>query len=140
MNFNTLLKDSITKGAARIVRKPFASVRHDVAALKRQVRELRRTVRVLQRAAGQQAAGLVETEDAGVLKRARRPTAAGIKRMRTKLGLTQSQFGKLLGVTSLSVSKWERAKGTVTVRNRTLAALRKARDLGKREALRILQG
>jgi len=59
--------------------------------------------------------------------------------MRTKLGLTQAQFGKLLGVSSLSVSKWERTQGTVTVRNRTLVALRRARGLGKREALKSLQ-
>lgn len=140
MNFNSLLKDSIAKGAARMVRKPMASMRHDVAELKRQLAVLRRTVRELQQASDRKAAAQGEVAETVELQRKRRPTSAGIRKMRTKLGLTQAQFGKLLGVSSLSVSKWERTQGTVTVRNRTLVALRKARGLSKREAVIALQG
>jgi len=35
-------------------------------------------------------------------------TAAKLKRLRKKLGLTQKQLAKQLGVTSLAVSFWER--------------------------------
>jgi DNA-binding transcriptional regulator YiaG len=140
MNFNSLIKEAVAKGAARTVRKPMAALRHDVAALKHQMAALRRTVRELQRVVARKADGLVEAESTVEVKRKRRPTGDGIKKMRTALGLTQSQFGKLLGVSSLSVSKWERAKGPVTVRTRTLVAIRKARGLGKREALNALQG
>ena len=140
MNLNSIIKDAIAKGAGRIVRKPMAAVRHDVAALKRQVAELRRAVRELQRAVGRKTDNLVEADDSVEVKRKRRPTGDGIRKMRAKLGLTQAQFGKLLGVSSLSVSKWECTEGPVTVRNRTLVALRKARSLGKREALKALQG
>ena len=140
MNFNSFLKDAIAKGAGRVARKPMAAVRHDVAALKRQVAELRRLVRDLQRVVGRKTDSKVETESTVEVQRKRRPTGDGINKMRTKLGLTQAQFGKLLGVSSLSVSKWERTQGAVTVRNSTLVALRKVRGLGKREALKILQG
>ena len=30
-----------------------------------------------------------------------------IKKLRTKLGLTQTEFAKLLGTTQITVSKWE---------------------------------
>ena len=140
MNVNTFFKEAIAKGAFRVVRKPMASVRHDVAALKRQVAELRRTVRELQQATGRKAAAQGEVAETVEMKRKRRPTGEGIRKMRTKLGLTQAQFGKLLGVSALSVSKWERTPGAVTVRVRTLVALRKVREFGKREALKALQG
>lgn len=139
MNFNTFVKDAITKGAGHVIRKPMAAVRHDVAALKRQVAELRRTVRDLQRGVGRKTDSLADSESTVEVKRKRRPTGDGIRKMRVKLGLTQAQFGKLLGVSALSVSKWECTQGAVTVRNRTLVALRKARGLGKREALKALQ-
>lgn len=140
MNLNLILKEAIASGAARTVRKPMASVRHDVAALKRQVAVLNRTVRELQRTVGKKPAALPEPDAAGAeLKRKRRPTGDGIRKLRQKLGLTQAQFGKLLGVSSLSISKWEGTTGPVSMRLRTLVAIRKARGLGKREAQKALQ-
>ena len=138
MNLNSILKEAIAIGANRVVRKPLASVRHDVAELKRQLAVVRRIVRELQRVAGRQPASLAEAEGSLELKRKRRPTGAGIRQMRKKLGLTQAQFAKLLGVSSLSVSKWERTKGPVSVRVRTMVALRKARGIGQRGALKAL--
>ena len=140
MNLNSVLKAAISKGAFSAVRKPMAALRHDVAELKRQVAELRRTVRKLQRGAGRKALVSEETAGTDELQRKRRPTSAGILKMRTKLDLTQAQFAQLIGVSSLSVSKWERTQGPVTVRDRTLVALRKVRGLGKREALKVLEG
>ena len=35
-------------------------------------------------------------------------TAAGIKRLRQRLSLTQTQFAQVLGVHPLTVSRWER--------------------------------
>ena len=141
MNLNSILKDAITKGANRVVRKPLVSVRHDVADLKRQVALLRRYVRDLQRVVGRKPANLgVEEGETVELKRKRRPTGVGIRQMRKKLGLTQAEFAKVLGVSSLSVSKWERTDGAVSLRVRTLLALRKVRELGKREVLKALEG
>ena len=139
MNINVFLKDAIAKGAARVVRKPMAATRHDVASLKRQVAELRRVVRDLQRVTGRVTAKAAADTEPVELKRKRRPTGDGIRKIRTKLGLTQAEFSKLLNVSALSVSKWERTNGAVTVRLGTLAALRKVRSLGKREARKALQ-
>ena len=97
-------------------------------------------MRELQRGVGKKPAALAADAGEVELKRKRRPTGAGIRKMRASLGLTQAQFGKLLGVSSLSVSKWEQVQGAVTVRNRTMVALRKVRGLGKREALKAVQG
>ena len=123
-----------------MVRKPMASMRRDVAELKRQVSELRRVVRDLQRTTVRQVVAEPAGDEGADIKRKRRPTGDGIRKMRTKLGLTQAQFGKLVGVSALSVSNWERTAGAVTVRTRALVALRKVRGLGKREALKAVQG
>jgi DNA-binding transcriptional regulator YiaG len=134
MNFNILLKDAIAKGASRVARKPVLALRQDVTALKRQVVELRRLVRELQRAAPKKAAVVAATDEAVSGKRMRRPTASSVKQLRAKLGLTQAELSQLLGVSSLTISKWECASGLLTMRTRTLQALQQARGLGKREA------
>ena len=140
MNLNLIIKEAIAKGAAHTVRKPMASVRHDIAAIKKQMMVLRRTVRELQRTVGTRSVEVTAVAGETELKRKRRPTGSGIRKLRQKLGLTQAQFGKLLGVSSLSVSKWEGAKGPVSMRLRALIAIRKARGLGKREAQKAVQG
>ncbi len=134
MNFNLILKDAIAKGSGRVVRKSVATVRQDVAVLKRQVAELRRIVRILQRGTAKSVVELpVETSDSDS-KRLRRPTADHVKQLRRKLGLTQVEMARLLGISSLTISKWECGSGLLTMRKRTLLAFQQARGLGKREA------
>jgi DNA-binding transcriptional regulator YiaG len=58
----------------------------------------------------------------------------GIRSLRRRLGLTQTQLAKLLGVSNLTVSGWERGKGKLQLRARTRAAILSARGLGAREA------
>lgn len=44
------------------------------------------------------------------------PTPTKIKRLRRKVGLNQKDFASMLGVSALSVSKWENATGSLTLR------------------------
>jgi DNA-binding XRE family transcriptional regulator len=133
MNFNKLIRDAISKGASRIVRKPMAAMRKDVADLKRQVAQLRRQVNGLQRLAPKPVVIAAEPDEAADGKRVRRPTAAAIRQLRQKLGLTQGEMARLLGISSITVSKWERADGLLTLRRRTMGAYQALRGLGKRE-------
>lgn len=50
------------------------------------------------------------------------------------LGLTQAEFAKLVGVSTLTVSKWESAEGRIQLRRRPLAAFAGIRGMGKRDA------
>ena len=141
MNLNVILGAAITKGAARVTRKPIASLRRDVAELKRQVIGLKRDIRSLQKVGGR-AADRAEASDessATAKPQRQRPTAKMVRALRAKLGLTQAEFAKLAGVTNLTVSKWETAEGRIQLRGRTLAGLARVRALTKRTAKAALE-
>jgi DNA-binding transcriptional regulator YiaG len=138
MNLNTVLGAAIAKGALSATRKPVAALRGDVAELKRQVAELKRLVRALQKGAQHKAVAASAPETAPETEIAKptriRPTGPMVRKLRQKLGLTQVELAKLIGVSGLTISKWEQAGGRIMLRNRTLAALAKVRVMGKREA------
>ena len=131
MNLNTVLTEAIAKGAMRATRKPIAALRSDVADLKRQVAELKRILRALQKGAQHESAEAAapETEMTRI-----RPTGPTVRKLRERLGLTQVELAKLVGVSSLTVSKWEQARGRIMPRSRTLEALAKVKGMGKRQA------
>lgn len=134
MNLNKALTEVISKGAMSTTRKPIAALRGDVAELKRQVTELKRLVRALQKQAPQRVAdepaqGAGEGQAPGI-----RPTGPMVRKLRSKLGLTQVELAKLICVSGLTISKWEQAEGRIMLRSRTLEALAKVNGMGKREA------
>jgi DNA-binding transcriptional regulator YiaG len=63
-----------------------------------------------------------------------RLTSKGIHSLRGRLGLSQADFGKLLGTTGHSVYLWEKKKGPLRLRDKTKAALLSIRGLGTKEA------
>jgi DNA-binding transcriptional regulator YiaG len=63
-----------------------------------------------------------------------RLTSRGIRSLRSRLRLTQSDFAKLLGTTAHSVYLWERKEGSLKLRDKTKAALLSIRGLRAREA------
>ena len=140
MNLNTVLGEAITKGALRVTRKPIAALRGDVADLKRQMAELKRLLRAAQKGVPLRAAKVAAPET-DVKKPLRiRPTGPMVRKLRKRLGLTQSEFAKLAGVSNLTVSKWETAPGRIMLRQRTLAAFASVRGMGKQAAKKMLAG
>ena len=136
MNLNTALTAAITKGASRVTRKPITALRGDISDLKRQIVELKRLLRGIQKDA--KPAPAPETEEA---KPSRiRPTGPMVRKLRQKLGLTQVEMAKLMGVSGLTISKWETAGGRIKLRSRTLEALATVKVMGKREAVKALVG
>ncbi|MFH1732475.1 MAG: hypothetical protein ABIF82_12610 [Planctomycetota bacterium] len=67
-------------------------------------------------------------------------TGADVAKLRAKFGMSPSQFAKALGVSTLSVSNWEKHGGTLNLQARSLGALRAAKRLTKRQAWRKLSG
>jgi DNA-binding transcriptional regulator YiaG len=112
-----------------------AQHRRDLAALKRQVALLLRTVSFLEtqekRRVAEQPTPVPE-EMTG-----RRFRAGGVKSHRQKLGLSASDYGRLVGVSELSVYHWESGKSRP--RPEQLAKLAAVRGLGKREAIKRLE-
>jgi DNA-binding transcriptional regulator YiaG len=67
-------------------------------------------------------------------------TSKGIRILRTKLGLSQESFAKLLGVSSQAIYAMEHKEGRrLRLRPATMSNLLSVRRMGKREVRRILE-
>jgi len=131
-NIATVLKTEIARLARKEVRteveslrKASAAYRREIADLKRKVAQLERGLKVASRA---RPAPSVEPEETGRT----RISAAGIRTLRSKLGLSAADFGKLAGVSGQSIYHWEQEKSVP--RKSQLPKLIALRGLGKKEA------
>lgn len=111
--------------------------RSDIAALKKRCSELERRLKALEKGRGGQAASksTAENDDEGTGRRPRF-SPGWVKKHRDKLGLSAADYGKLVGVSGLTIYNWE--KGGSSPRAKQLAAWNEIRTLGKREARRQL--
>lgn len=137
-NIATILKEEITRLARKelkanteSLKKAVASYRSEIAALKRRVdtleRQAKKTARVVSRVQP-------EAPESDVKLRF---SAAGLATHRGRLGLSAGDYGKLLGVSALSVYKWE--GGQVRPRASYLPAIAAVRSMGKKEAAARLE-
>jgi DNA-binding transcriptional regulator YiaG len=114
-------------------RKATAQYRRDIITLKQQMKQQEREIELLKRQRQQPEMGEEVSEE--LLKNARF-SARSVKAQRYRLGLSAADYGKLVGVSSLTIFHWEH--GTTYPRKAQLAALIAVRGIGKREALKKL--
>lgn len=133
-NIGTVLKDEISRLSRREsrsqidpTRKATAQHRRAIAGLKRQVAQLERQVGLLARKVFS-ARSAVSPSTA----KPERFVAKGLRSQRSRLGLSATDLGKLLGVSAQSVYNWERE--LARPRGEPLARLAALRGIGKREA------
>jgi len=67
------------------------------------------------------------------------PTAAGVRRLRKQFGMNSSQFAKLLGISSPTVSNWENGSGKLKLRQHNQKSLGKIVELTPEQAARKLK-
>lgn len=139
-NIAALLKAEITRLAAKTVRqeteslkRSSAAYRSEIAALKRRVSSLEQQVKKLGKTP---VANKISAAD-GDQGPALRFSAAGLVKQRQRLGLSAAACGLLMGVSPLSVYKWE--SGKARPRAKQLPAIAALRAMGKREANARLQ-
>ena len=139
-NLTSVLRDEISRLARKEIRKEMAATvkasaqhRRDIAALKRQVQEQARTIAFLQR----QEKKRIGTKPPEPLAKGARFVPRSVKAQRDRLGLSAENYGKLVGVSGLSIYKWE--LGESRPRDKHLAALVAVRGIGKRGALKRLE-
>jgi DNA-binding transcriptional regulator YiaG len=110
-----------------------ASVRYrvEIAKLKRFLGQQEREIKLLKKQAQKQPEHSSPDELEGV-----RFSARSVKAQRSRLGLSAADYGKLVGVSGLTVYNWEQKKSSPG--KAQLAALVALRGIGKREALRRL--
>jgi len=140
-----VLREEVQRLAKRQVKAGLAPLKRDSVRLKKHVADLRRELTALARTHRELLARVtavvatkqteVATERAATL----RPTSKSLVRLRRRLGLTQVEFGKLLGVSGQAVLNWESKGSRVRMRGANLAALAGIQKIGKREARRRLE-
>jgi DNA-binding transcriptional regulator YiaG len=116
------------------LRKTSAHQRSAIAALKREIANLQRQLKRGAKLNGAQPA----SESEGEQDRQIRFSAPRLKNHRAKLGLSAKDYGTLVGVSGLTIYKWE--SGNTRPRAAQLLAIAAARKLGKREAQERLAG
>lgn len=138
-NIATVLKAEISRISRKEVRSTTEGTQRAVTMYRRQLAEmnrrillLEREVRSLRKQTGKSKQAAQEAEPATAL----RFRADGFKAHRERLGLSAKDLGTLLGVSALTVYKWESGKGRP--RASYLPAIAQVRAMGKRKALKRL--
>jgi DNA-binding transcriptional regulator YiaG len=141
-NIAAVLKEEICRLAKREIKANTSSTkgavaqfRRDIAKMKRELVAQRKEIAFLkaqeQKRLGQpQAKG--EDELDGV-----RFSARSVKAQRTRLKLSAKDYGKLVGVSGLTIYSWESGKSRP--RKAQFAGLVAVRGLGRREAMKKLE-
>lgn len=135
------LKNEITRLARKEIRsqtavtkKMAAQHRRDLAALKRMITTLRKEVAFLTAQEKKRVKSKPVHDDQAESVRF---SPRWLKIHRKKLGLSALDYGRLIGVSGLTIYNWE--SGKARPRNQFLPALAGVRGLGKREALKRLE-
>lgn len=136
-NIGTVLKQEIArvarkeqKGELQQLKKSVAQYRGQIAELRRRLQALEQQVRRQSRSGGRAAvAAAPKEEEEGPQLRF---SAKGLAAQRKRLGLSAASVARILGVSALSVYKWE--SGKTRPRARQLEAISALRKMGKREA------
>src|SRR5438132_9083962 len=141
-NIATVLKEEIARISRRQSRseteqlkKANAHYRGEIAQLKRRLQALEQQVKRLGRSAsrGAGAAAAVEEEPQTQI----RYSAKSLASQRRRLGLSAAALAKLIGVSALSVYKWE--SGTTRPRRKQIEAIAQLRGMGRRDAQKRLE-
>lgn len=136
-NIGTVLKSEISRVARKEVRGETQALKKSIAQYRSQIADLKRRMHALEqqvKRVGRGSAPAAADEPASHL----RFSAKGLAAQRRRLGLSAASVARLLGVSALSVYKWE--SGKTRPRARQIEAIAGLRGMGKREALKRLEG
>jgi DNA-binding transcriptional regulator YiaG len=137
-NINAVVNEQIRRLARReitahtkTIKKATGHYRRDIAALKRQIAQLFQTVGALRK----QMPAPSQMPPAEIVQKARL-RVSGLKAHRARLGLSAQNYGKLMGVSGLTIYNWEAGKSKP--RRSQLSKIVSVRGIGKREAMQRL--
>jgi DNA-binding transcriptional regulator YiaG len=135
-NLAVALKEEIRRLARKEIKaqtghtaRAVAQYRREIARLKRQQREQEKKIAYLQ---AQTRKTLDVSAPAADMNGENRFSARSVKAQRRRTGLSAAEYGKLVGVTPLTIYNWEHNK--TRPRKEQFATLVTLRGLGKREA------
>jgi DNA-binding transcriptional regulator YiaG len=139
-NLASTLRDEISRLARKEIRqqvdplkKSNAQLRRTVASLKSELAELQRTMRFLQTREKRRLEAPPQPDES----KAVRFSPNWLKSDRRRLGLSAEDYGRLVGVSSVTIYSWESGKSKPSAQR--LAAWAEVRGIGKREARQRLE-
>ena len=144
-NIASLLKEEIARvarkqlrGETETLKKASSHYRSEIAQLKRRIdaleRQLKRVAKGTTSRVGSSAPSAKAEEDDG---RQVRYSAKSLRSQRRRLGLSAADMARLIGVSALSVYKWE--GGNTRPRAKQIEAIAGLRHIGRREAQKRLE-
>ena len=137
-NIAAVLKEEIRRLARKEVKTSTKTTKQAVAQYRRDIANLKRLVQAQQKriaffVAQSQKQGDQPPADEEPLMGVRY-SARSVRAQRKRLGLSAEDYGRLVGVSGLTIYNWEHSKARP--RKAQLAALIAVRGIGKREALK----
>lgn len=137
-NLAAILKDEIRRLARKELRtqsgtmkQAVARYRREIAALKRQLAQQEKKLNRLERGGATTTINVGSPADDGL--EGVRFSAKSVRSQRKRLGFSAADYGKLVGVSGLTIYNWEHGKARP--RKSQLVALAAVRGIGKKEAL-----
>ncbi len=144
-NLQSVLRQEIRRVARKEVRSELEATKKAVAQHRREIAELRRRNTALERTVSYLQSRETKRLKAGPSKaeppQGTRFSVPSLKAQRRKSGLSQEDYGSLVGVGKLTIYNWE--SGRNKPGRKHLATLVSLRGIGKREAqkhLELLEG
>lgn len=137
MDIRQAFSDEVRRLARKEIKMAVTPLLETVSGLKKLVSEQKKQIAMLEKRCPDVKAksAIADEIESGNDKRVR-INAAGIVRLRNKLGLTQAEFAKAVGVAMHTVSVWEQGRRIPRMAQKVrICALRK---VGKRELKRRL--
>ena len=145
-NIASLLKEEIARVSRKQLRsetealkKANSGYRSQIAELKRRMQALEQQMKRLQKGqgGGRGAAAAAASDEEEGDGRSIRYSAKSLASQRRRLGLSAAALAKLLGVSALSVYKWE--SGNTRPRRKQIEAIASLREMGRRDVQRRLE-
>ena len=140
-NIGTVLKSEISRvsrkevrGETQALKKSISQYRTQIADLKRRMQALEQQVKRLRKVTASAGTAEVELEPQTKI----RFSAKSLIAQRRRLGLSAAAMARLLGVSALSVYKWE--SGNTRPRAKQIEAIAALRSMGKRDVAQRLEG
>jgi DNA-binding transcriptional regulator YiaG len=148
-NIASLLKEEIarisrkqSRSETEPLKKASAHYRSEIAQLKRRIQALEQQIKRLGKSPGasgrggraSSSAAAESEEDSG---RQIRYSAKSLASQRKRLGLSAAALAKIIGVSALSIYKWE--SGNTRPRRKQIEAIAALRDMGRRDVQKRLE-
>ncbi len=135
-NVQQVLGEEIRRLARKEVKAVIEEMKEQIASMKKTISEQGKLIKELSKVTNKTAAIVLPPEEpkeeqAPEDVKAVRVSPERITKWRKKIGVSQTQFAKLLGVSHLSVNHWE--AGSTEPREAQKQRIVELRDMGKRE-------